>query len=304
MANALAAVLALFDDVSAVASKVTPTADLASNVIALSADDMASQAGTAVVKTAPVAVDDAAAGAASVTSGKTPPNREWPIVWRIFMGSLVNKAIIIPIALLLSIFAPYTIAYLLIAGGLYLSYGGAEKIAEYFGDHESASLFKNEDEKVKHAIKIDFVLSVEIVVVALSALQDMPFQHRSIILTMVVVGISIAIYGAIAILVKIDDLGMHLRDFTKYKKIGKSMVSAAPKIMGAIAAIGTFAMFLVAGSLFEHNITTIHHFNEMINIANSTWYSSMAITIQVIESMIVGLILIGIHKLFQKEPND
>ncbi len=254
MAGGLAALL---DDIALIAKKA-----------AAATDDVASAAGRTSAKAAGVVVDDAAVTPKFV-SGVTPA-RELPIIFRIGRGSLVNKLLIIlPLALLLSWIAPWALTPLLMLGGFYLSYEGAEKVAEKLRiipehhvladasprsaseDSDADNAGSDEDSVVRKAIMTDFILSAEIMVISLNEVATEPFLRRTIVLIVVAILITLAVYGLVGFLVKIDDIGFHLmkkksRGATAF---GKGLVAAMPKVLNAIAVIGTFAMLWVGGHI-------------------------------------------------------
>lgn len=240
MAGGLAALL---DDVALIAKKAAATVD-----------DVAAAAGRTSAKAAGVVVDDAAVTPKFV-QGVTPA-RELPIIFRIGRGSLFNKLVIIlPLALLLSWLAPWALMPLLMVGGFYLSFEGAEKVAEKLGivahhDAESEEVVE-EDALVKQAILTDFILSAEIMVISLNEVTTEPFLNRTLILIVVALAITLGVYGFVGLLVKIDDIGLRLIATGKpaAARFGRGLVTAMPKVLNTIAVIGTFAMLWVGGHI-------------------------------------------------------
>ncbi len=242
--------------------------------IALLMDDMATMSQVATKKTAGILGDDLAV-AAEQASGSI-SSRELPVIWAIFKGSAINKAIILPLAFLLSAFAPFLIAPILILGGVYLAFEGMEKIYEYFFHKKSSAkkvdlqtlqteeeILKDEKRKIKSAIRTDFILSVEIVILALSTVSQSALIVQIVVVTFVAILATVGVYGLVALLVRMDDLGYSL--ISKYQdaksfihKFGKLLIAALPKIIRALAVIGTIAMLLVAGGIFVHNVHYIH----------------------------------------------
>ncbi len=242
--------IALLDDVAGIAK-----------VAAASLDDVAGQAAKAGAKAAGVVIDDAAVTPRYVVGFAAA--REIPIVRRIAMGSLRNKLLILlPAALALSLFAPWSITPLLMLGGLYLCFEGAEKVAELFHPHadaaapeataaDAASL---EDAKVRGAIKTDFVLSAEIMAITLASVPQSGFWMQAAVLAVVGVGITVAVYGGVALIVKADDAGLALAGSRSaaLRALGRGMVRGMPPFMRALAVVGTAAMIWVGGGILLH----------------------------------------------------
>jgi hypothetical protein len=242
--------------------------------IALLMDDMATMSQVATKKTAGILGDDLAV-AAEQASGSA-ASRELHVIWAIFKGSAINKAIILPLAFLLSAFAPWIIVPILMLGGVYLAFEGMEKIYEYFfhkqAAHEkiSAQTTQNKEEvldaekdKIKSAIRTDFILSVEIVILALSTVSESSLIVQIAVVTLVAALATVGVYGLVALLVRMDDFGYKLvamnNDAQSFMhKFGQFLISALPKVIRALAVIGTIAMLLVAGGIFVHNVHAIH----------------------------------------------
>ena len=242
MAGGLAALL---DDVAALA-----------RLTAASTDDVAAAAGRASVKAAGVVVDDTAVTPQYLEGVN--PARELPMVRKIATGSVVNKLVIIlPIALLLSAFAPSAIAWILILGGTYLSFEGAEKLIEMVrgtkAEQAPASARGAEAEKkvVWGAIRTDLILSAEIMMIALAEVAEESVARQAIILIVVGLLITVAVYGVVALIVKMDDIGLAMtkRDKASTQRIGRGLVNAMPKVLGALSIIGTIAMTWVGGHI-------------------------------------------------------
>lgn len=243
MAGGLAALL---DDVAALA-----------RLAAASADDVAAASARAGAKAAGVVIDDTAVTPQYVQGIK--PKRELPIIWRITKGSLFNKIVIIlPVLLLLSVFAPWLLPVLLIFGGLYLSFEGAEKVWELVRGHEeskpaSAMGGDAEDSVVKGAVRTDLILSAEIMVIAMNSIEQDSIWMRAAVLVVVALGITALVYGAVAILVKMDDVGLAMtkdEDGSEPKKrFGLGLVKAMPAVMKVISYVGMIAMLWVGGHI-------------------------------------------------------
>ena len=214
----------------------------------------------AAKKTVGVVGDDLALNANQVTGASS--DRELPIVWAVTKGSLVNKVILIPIALLLSAFLPWLIVPLLMIGGAYLCFEGVEKILHKFIAHEEREekTTFNEAAKIKGAIRTDFILSAEIIIIALGELTEASLLTRIISLSIVGIGITIFVYGLVALIVRADDFGLYLiKKGGVAKSIGNAILVIMPKFMRSLSFIGTLAMFLVGGGIFVHNVDFIHH---------------------------------------------
>jgi predicted DNA repair protein MutK len=288
----MSGLLALLDDIAAIAKAA-----------AASVDDVAGQAAKVGAKVAGSALDDAAkAGAkaagvviddAAVTPKYVhglPAARELPIVWAIAKGSLFNKLVILlPAALAIEAFAPWLLAPLLLVGGAYLCFEGAEKIIHWLhphDDHDDApqelDALHLEQARVKGAIKTDFILSAEIMTIALAAIEAGNLLTKGLVLAVVGVAITIAVYGAVALLVKADDAGLRLAQDGRtaaVRSLGVGIVRAMPRVMQGISTIGTLAMLWVGGSIVLHALDglglslpydTIHHIAEGVaHVANA-----------------------------------
>jgi predicted DNA repair protein MutK len=206
-------------------------------------------------------------------------SREIPVLWAITKGSFLNKLIILPLAFLLSAFLPVGVIVVLVLGGLYLAYEGAEKIFEFFVPHpkeDIADLKTNftkeelldlEKTKIKSAIVTDFILSVEIVIIALGTVIEEPLLTQILVVTIVAIIATVGVYGIVALIVRMDDLGLRLVRISNGNKnilhfTGKMLVNALPLIIKSLSVIGTIALLLVAGGIFVHNIEYLHHFLE------------------------------------------
>lgn len=248
--------------------------------IATLLDDVALLSKVAAKKTAGVVGDDLALNAKQVAGIRA--ERELPVVWAVTKGSLKNKLIIVPVALLLSAFTPWLITPLLILGGLYLCYEGVEKIVHSLCMSQSDKQFQREKihqaliddhidlltlerEKIKGAIRTDFILSAEIVVIALGAVRDVEFLQQVVVVSLIALVITLAVYGSVAAIVKLDDLGFYLQDIERSDLLGRSgrwfgeeLVNFCPYLMKGLAIAGTAAMFLVGGGILVHGMTPLH----------------------------------------------
>jgi len=247
----MSGLLALLDDVAGIAK-----------VAASSLDDVVGQATKAGAKAAGAVIDDAAVTPKYVTGFK--PERELPIVWKIARGSIFNKVVILlPLALLLSAFAPWMIPPLLMLGGFYLCFEGAEKILHALGHGHHAKEDKPvaatdahlEEAKVAGAIKTDFILSAEIMTIALSALPPSGVVFQTAALFIVAIGITAIVYGSVAVIVKADDVGLHMAQEGRsgfVRGLGRGIVQGMPGFMKLLLIVGTAAMIWVGGSIILH----------------------------------------------------
>ena len=242
--------------------------------IAALLDDAAVMSKIAAKKTAGVLGDDLAVGAEKASGYAA--SRELPVLWAISKGSLINKMIILPMAFLLSAFAPWTIIPILMLGGLYLAYEGAEKIAEFFFPHHKetlhkaidssdADLLKYEKKKVKSAILTDFILSIEIIIIALGTVMEQSLVIQIIVVSFIALLATIGVYGIVALLVRMDDIGYKIIEIAGEKRrilkvFGELLVKGLPIIIKLLSVIGTIAMLLVAGGIYVHNIHALHEY--------------------------------------------
>ncbi|MDO9056034.1 MAG: DUF808 domain-containing protein [Sulfuricurvum sp.] len=251
--------------------------------ITLLLDDVAAMSKVAAKKTAGVLGDDLALNAQQVAGIRA--ERELPVVWGVAKGSFKNKLILVPAALGLSAFAPWSITPILMVGGAYLCYEGFEKIAHPFlSSHEDEAhqselieAFHNPDidleafekEKIQGAIRTDFILSAEIIAIALGTVADKDLLTQTIVVSGIALAITIGVYGIVAAIVKMDDVGLHLlqnapegkRGFL-HRSMGQGLLSFAPKLMKILTVVGTAAMFLVGGSILLHGLPDAHHIVE------------------------------------------
>jgi predicted DNA repair protein MutK len=244
-------------------------------------DDVALMTKAAAKKTVGVLGDDLALNAQQVAGVRA--ERELPVVWAVARGSLYNKAILVPLALLISAFLPWAITPLLMVGGLYLCFEGAEKLAHRFlhraGEtHEDETPLPDVDpaqmekEKIKGAIRTDFVLSTEIIVIALGNITannpPPPMLTQIATLTAIALLMTVGVYGFVAVIVKLDDLGLHLYGLGNRlaQSVGKVLLLAAPKLMKFLTIAGTVAMFMVGGGILSHGIPAMHHWAEALSV--------------------------------------
>ena len=284
--------------------------------IAMLLDDIAVLSKVAAKKTAGVLGDDLAVNAEQV-SGDLKADRELPVVWAVFKGSLLNKAILVPIALLLSFFLPMVIMPLLMLGGAYLCYEGFEKV---WHNHTSQKTDRNghkrqskaleaknvdiiayEKAKIKGAIRTDIILSAEIIIIALGTVANETIMTQVSVLIFIAILMTVGVYGVVAAIVKIDDGGLLLiqdKSATQQGKVkravGYFMIGFAPKLMRFLTVVGTIAMWLVGGSLITHGIPTFHYIIESTTqyMANIPILSNILMLITpLLINLIVGFIL-------------
>jgi predicted DNA repair protein MutK len=238
-------------------------------------DDVAAMSKIASKKTAGILGDDLAVNAENASGFAS--SRELPVLWAITKGSLLNKIIILPIAFLLSAFFPTAIIIILILGGIYLAFEGVEKIFHYFFQKQKTivdyaqntltqlEILKLEKTKVKSAIVTDFILSIEIVIIALGTVLDKPLSVQIIVVSLIALLATVGVYGIVALIVRMDEVGYKLIKMSDKEKsfsafTGNLLVSALPIIIKSLSVIGTIALLLVAGGIFSHNVSLLHHF--------------------------------------------
>jgi predicted DNA repair protein MutK len=236
-------------------------------------DDVAAMTKVAAKKTAGVLGDDLALNAQQVSGVQA--DRELPVVWAVAVGSLKNKTILVPAALAISALLPWLVTPLLMVGGLYLCFEGVEKLAHSFlhrpNEHTAAEPMVGrlpeadpltlETEKIRGAIRTDFVLSAEIIVIALGTVAGESFLSQVVVLAGVAVLMTVGVYGFVAAIVKLDDLGLLLAGRTGAiaQAVGRGLLLAAPRLMKLLSVVGTAAMFLVGGGILLHGVPPLHH---------------------------------------------
>ena len=273
--------------------------------IAAIMDDVAVMSKLAAKKTAGILGDDLAVNAEKASGFIS--SRELPVLWAIAKGSFLNKVIILPIAFLLSAFLPVAVIIILVLGGLYLAYEGAEKIFEYFFPHAhpkhkislepltEEQILAFEKTKIKSAIVTDFILSVEIVIIALGTVIGKPILSQILVVSIIAMIATVGVYGIVALIVRMDEAGLKLismstkeRSFSK--TIGNILVQALPKVIKSLSFIGTIALLLVAGGIFVHNIDFLHGILPQL----PTMVTEFLI------GLVFGAIILGIVTLFKK----
>ena len=273
--------------------------------IAAVMDDVAVMTKVTTKKTAGILGDDLAVNAEKASGFVS--SRELPVLWAITKGSFINKLIILPIAFLLSAFLPWAVTVVLVLGGVYLAFEGAEKIYELFVPHKPKKEIDLEAElsekevvalekgKIKSAIITDFILSVEIVIIALGTVINESLGFQITIVSIVAIIATVGVYGIVALLVRMDDFGYKLISLSKDGKgfsaiIGNFFVKALPIIIKSLSVIGTIALLLVAGGIFVHNIEFFHHFLEQIP----------SILRDFIVGLLVGIVALIVVLIFKK----
>ncbi|MDE1315953.1 DUF808 domain-containing protein [Vibrio aestuarianus] len=272
--------------------------------IATVLDDVALMSKMAAKKTAGVLGDDLALNAQQVSG--VAAEREIPVVWAVAKGSFRNKLILVPAALLMSSLIPWLIMPLLLLGGLFLCFEGAEKILETFfhsyDSHQpsseevelgSTSIEEYEKRKIAGAIRTDFILSAEIIVIALGTVQGHDMITQILVVSLIAVIMTIGVYGLVAAIVKLDDLGFYLERISNGSglkfRLGKGLISFAPNLMKGLTIVGTAAMFLVGGGIVVHNVPWVHHALEPIVSALPN-LSLLTALVPVVLNGVVGLL--------------
>ncbi|EOV8088693.1 DUF808 domain-containing protein [Providencia rettgeri] len=288
--------------------------------IAAVLDDVSVMTKMAAKKTSGVLGDDLALNAQQVTGVRA--DREIPVVWAVAKGSFINKLILVPLALLISAFIPWAITPLLMIGGAYLCFEGAEKITHklFFTNVEgsipqsqlelSAEQLKEfESKKIKGAIRTDFVLSAEIIAITLGIVSTTTFINQVAVLSIIALVMTIGVYGLVAGIVKLDDLGFYLQKKTSslLKKLGNTLIYSTPYLMKTLSVVGTAAMFMVGGGILTHGISYISEWITEISftatltpIIGSTMQFILPTIINLFFGLVTGLILVAIISLFKK----
>jgi len=276
--------------------------------IATVLDDVAVMAKLATKKTMAIAGDDLAVGAEAMVG--LHPSRELPIVWAVTKGSLVNKVILVPLILLLTLVAPWSLTPLLMLGGAFLCFEGVHKGLEKLGvghhedKHEAAVALSPEaleKQKIRGAVRTDLILSAEIVVIALNAITERnpSFVMKAVTLSLVALGITLVIYGLIALIVKADDAGLNLvQRGGPSKALGRTILIVMPRFMKALGVLGTIAMFLVGGEIIAHGLPGLdHHWLEHLVEGVTTtepWLSILDKLAVIVFGIIVGFVVVGL----------
>ena len=318
-----ASLLALLDDIATILDDVAVMTKVAAKKSAAVADDVAAMTKVATQKTAGVLGDDLALNAQQVTGVSA--DRELPVVWAVAKGSMVNKAILVPAALAISAFVPVLITPLLMLGGAFLCFEGVEKLAHKFlhseaeeaAEHEShlqananpaVDLVAFEKDKIKGAVRTDFILSAEIIVIALGTVATAPFMQQVAVLVGIAVLMTVGVYGLVGGIVKLDDLGLWLsqKSSSAAQALGRGLLAAAPWLMKFLSVAGTAAMFLVGGGILVHGIAPLHHAIEAAGAAvaqgalGGLWQALATNGLNGVAGIVAGALVLGAVTLFQK----
>lgn len=276
-------------------------------------DDVALLTKVAAKKTAGVLGDDLALNAQQVTGVSA--NRELPVVWAVARGSLLNKAILVPAALAISAWLPWAITPLMMIGGAYLCYEGVEKLAHRFlhpkaedeqhhAEHVRAlvegdvDVLALEKDKIKGAVRTDFILSAEIIVLSLGVVGGQPFLQQVLVLVAIALAMTVGVYGLVAGIVKLDDFGLWLADKGRAAAaVGRTIVASAPWLMKGLSFAGTAAMFLVGGGILVHSVPALHHAIEGI-APGGGWGTVVAALANAAVGIVAGALVLGAVTLF------
>ncbi|MCW8840175.1 MAG: DUF808 domain-containing protein [Gammaproteobacteria bacterium] len=273
--------------------------------VAMLLDDTAAMSKVAAKKTAGLLGDDLAVNAEKATGFHA--SRELPIIWAITRGSFLNKLIILPIAFLLGAYLPWLIVPILLIGGAYLSYEGTEKVYEVLtGRHDKAvaaretgeprKLLQREAGKIKAAIRTDFILSIEIIVITLGTVVGQSLAIQIIVVSLIALLATVGVYGLVALLVRMDDAGLYLigragiragLGARGQKALGRILVAALPKVIRLLGLVGTIAMLLVGGGMYVHNIEAVHHLTGTLPV----------LLADLLAGIVVGAVIMGFLKL-------
>lgn len=308
--------LALIDDIATILDDVAIITKVAARKSSALADDVAVLSKVATRKTAGVLGDDLALNAEQVAGVKA--ERELPVVWAVFRGSLLNKVILVPAALLIAAFIPWAVLPLLMLGGAFLCYEGFEKVAHKLlhspAEEEAhkaelaeallrpeVDMVAVEKDKIKGAVRTDFILSAEIIVIVLGTVSTAPFPTQVAVLTTVALGVTFGVYGLVAGIVKLDDGGLHLSKrpgpgaLARFQRaLGSGILAAAPWMMKGLSVVGTAAMFLVGGGILTHGIPAIHHWAEHLGQGRGLVANLGPILVNALVGLVAGGLLVGV----------
>jgi len=279
--------------------------------IATVLDDVALMSKMAAKKTAGVLGDDLALNAQQVSGVRA--EREIPVVWAVAKGSFLNKLILVPSALAISAFVPWLVTPLLMVGGAYLCFEGFEKLAHKFlhskaevdADHAQLSaavaepttdLVAYEKDKIKGAIRTDFILSAEIIAITLGTVADASLTQQVIVMSGIAIVMTVGVYGLVAGIVKLDDLGLWLtqKSGAAAKNIGNAILRAAPYMMKGLSVIGTAAMFLVGGGILTHGVPVLHHWIESVGVAAGSAGFAVPVLLNGVAGIIAGAAVLAV----------
>ena len=308
--------LALIDDIATLLDDVAILTKVAAHKSVAAMDDVALLTKVAGQKTAGVLGDDLALNAQQVTG--VAADRELPVVWAVAKGSFVNKAILVPLALLISALAPWAVTPLLMIGGAFLCFEGFEKLAHKFlhgKEEDEAShaqlaealmdtkvdLVAFEKDKIKGAVRTDFILSAEIIAISLGTVATQPFMTQVSVLTLIAVVMTVGVYGYVGAIVKLDDLGLHLGrkegaggGARLMRSMGAAILVAAPYLMRFLSVAGTAAMFLVGGGILVHGIPPLHHWVEELGHGAGLVATVAPTLVNCVVGILAGAICLGL----------
>ena len=280
--------------------------------IAAVLDDVALLTKMAAKKTAGVLGDDLALNAQQVSGVRA--ERELPVVWAVAKGSFRNKLILVPAALAISAFAPWAVTPLLMVGGAYLCFEGFEKLAHKFfhskhaDQHDRAALSAAaadaevdlvafEKDKIKGAVRTDFILSAEIIAITLGTVADAPLMQQVVVLSGIAIVMTVGVYGVVAGIVKMDDGGLYLTQKTGdgtwprvQRSFGQGVLNAAPYMMKALTVIGTAAMFMVGGGILVHGVPVLHHWVEALAQSSAPFVGPLSVIVPTLLNAVAGII--------------
>ena len=326
-----AGLLMLLDDITALLDDVALMTKTAASKSTAILDDVATQTKVAVQKTAGVLGDDLALNAEQVTGVKA--NRELPVVWAVAKGSLMNKAILVPAALLISAFAPWLITPLLMVGGAFLCFEGVEKILDLFHKKKAHDVheaevdadeavhkgvapssvraarekqmdpMEYEKQKVKGAVRTDFILSAEIMAIALGTVSTKPIWEQGAVLVAVALAITVFVYGLVAGIVRMDDVGNWLmaKSSSAAQALGRGLIAFTPWLMRGLSIVGTAAMFMVGGSLLVHGIGPIEHWVQTAVVPMGGIAAALGpVLVHVVVGAIIGGVVVLCVELWHK----
>jgi len=279
--------------------------------IATLLDDVALMSKMAAKKTAGVLGDDLALNAQQVSGVRA--EREIPVVWAVAKGSFVNKLILVPSALAISAFVPWLVTPLLMVGGAYLCFEGFEKLAHKFlhskaeDEVEHAQLTEAvadpatdlvafEKDKIKGAIRTDFILSAEIIAITLGTVADASLTQQVVVMSGIAIVMTVGVYGLVAGIVKLDDLGLWLtqKPGQVARKVGSAILSAAPYMMKTLSVVGTAAMFLVGGGILTHGVPVVHHWIEGVGAAAGSAGFAVPMLLNGVAGIIAGAVVLAV----------
>ncbi|MGF6271865.1 putative DNA repair protein MutK [Massilia sp. UYP11] len=292
--------------------------------IATILDDVAAMSKIAAKKTAGVLGDDLALNAQQVTGVRA--DRELPVVWAVAKGSMINKAILVPAALAISVFLPWLITPLLMIGGAFLCYEGFEKIAHKYlhsaqddAQHKAQlekavanpaiDIVQLEKDKIKGAVRTDFILSAEIIVISLGTVAGVALGQQAAVLVTIAVAMTIGVYGLVAAIVKMDDAGLHLSKSQNgaARGLGRGLLATAPRLMKVLSVVGTAAMFMVGGGIIAHAIEAVHHFSQGVaaSLADTPAVGPVLaflapIVVDALVGVLVGAVVLAVVTLVQR----